>query len=558
MKKIVKRKTILLITFGILFTLSLSISNNLNYNKGTRDKIADNENLKISIVSGPIHIDDNDPSINWSVAEAAGICTGKGTYSEPYVIEDLVIDGGGSGSGILIENSIVFFRIENCTVYNSGDPHSSDAGIRLDRASNGSIIENNCSNNIGNGISLRNMCKNNTISRNVMSDNGASGIVLSSGCNNNTIWDNLIYGSESNGIVVLCNDNVVKENNVSDCKNGIYLDYSDNNEISGNIANNNTEYGIYLHDEANNNTISNNTVNDNQDSGIFVEYKCHNNVISGNTANYNNNWGIYLYLWCTLNTISGNTVNNNTRGIGFIQSSYNNVSGNNVNYNDDYGISLASSNNLTISGNTASYNGDYGIYLDFSNNNIEISGNIMDECGLVIKGGFFIIDTSNLVNGKPLYYYVNEINLGPSNFTNAGQVILVNCKDSLISNLNVSYCSFGISLYSCNNNTISGNTANYNEKGIDLRASDFNIISGNTANYNEKGIDLYLSDFNTISGNSLIGNQVCWGESTCENNTFENNDCGYYQQPIPGYDLFLIIGVISIVSAIMMKKQKSK
>ncbi|MFX0142160.1 MAG: hypothetical protein ACFFDN_51455 [Candidatus Hodarchaeota archaeon] len=52
-------------------------------------------------VSGKIHIDNN-----WTAAKSAGICTGNGTYSEPYVIDDFIIDGGGSGSCILIENIV--------------------------------------------------------------------------------------------------------------------------------------------------------------------------------------------------------------------------------------------------------------------------------------------------------------------------------------------------------------------------------------------------------------------------------------------------------------------
>lgn len=39
---------------------------------------------------------------------------GKCIYSNPYVIEYLVIDGGYSGSCILIEYSEVYFIIENC------------------------------------------------------------------------------------------------------------------------------------------------------------------------------------------------------------------------------------------------------------------------------------------------------------------------------------------------------------------------------------------------------------------------------------------------------------
>ena len=146
MKSKTHSKIIILIVLGIFIAFSTLHNNNLNFNAGNRDNSkgnnvdfnVDNNNLKISAVSGKIHIDNN-----WTVAKSAGICTGNGTYSDPYVIEDLVIDGGGSGSCILIENSDVYFRIESCTLYNSSGFPS--AGIRLERVKNAQIINNNCS-----------------------------------------------------------------------------------------------------------------------------------------------------------------------------------------------------------------------------------------------------------------------------------------------------------------------------------------------------------------------------------------------------------------------------
>ena len=46
------------------------------------------------------------------------------------------------------------------------------------------------------------------------------------------------------------------------------------------------------------------------------------------------------------------------------------------------------------------------------------------------------IDTSNSVNGKPIYYWVNKSNMAvPSN---AGFVALINCTDAAVVNLNLS------------------------------------------------------------------------------------------------------------------------
>jgi len=63
-----------------------------------------NENLKISATSGIIYINGNS---EWVDFKNAGKCTGQGTYSDPYIIEDLEIDSEGSGRIITIIDSDV-------------------------------------------------------------------------------------------------------------------------------------------------------------------------------------------------------------------------------------------------------------------------------------------------------------------------------------------------------------------------------------------------------------------------------------------------------------------
>ena len=235
------KKIVIFITLGIIFTLSLStvITSAVN----SFDMTLDNKNLKISVVSEKIHIDNN-----WTAAKTAGICTGNGIYSDPYVIEDLVIDGGGLGSCILIENSIVYFKIENCTVYNSGLSWS-DAGIELSNVINSLIITNNCSSNRY-GIFLF-ASDNNSISGNNASDNSYSGISLPYSDYNfllgNTVKNNILYG--------------------------IYLRQSENNTVEGNFIINNdigiyAEYTLYYYDNfrsADNEISDNIFIGNNQD-----------------------------------------------------------------------------------------------------------------------------------------------------------------------------------------------------------------------------------------------------------------------------------------------------
>jgi len=281
MKSNAKLKIIILITLGILFALAPKITINPSFITANSDVINfDKENLKISATTGKIHIINNS---GWVDFRNAGNCTGSGTYSDPYVIEDLVIDAGESGSGILIENSMVYFKIENCTLYNS-ERFWNGAGIRLSNVTHSQLINNNCSSNV-NGIVLYE-CFNNTIS-------------------GNTVRNNIHYG--------------------------MYLLFSNYSTVSGNTASNNYYAGIRLF-TSHNSDITGNTANHNDKDGIHLA-RSRYNTISGNTAN-DNGCGIFFYNG-SYNIISGNTANNNKYGIYLFTSSYNTISGNNLIGNDE-------------------------------------------------------------------------------------------------------------------------------------------------------------------------------------------------------------------------------
>ena len=302
MKSNAKSKIIILITLGIIFALALMITINPSFITANSDVINfDKENLKISATTGKIHIDNN-----WTDAWSAGICTGNGTYSEPYVIEDLVIDAGGSGSCIFIENSKVYFKIENCSLYGTESGSRWGAGILLSNVNNSQLIGNNFSSNYC-AIYLFYNNYNNTITGNIVNNNGG-GIYFAESYYN-TISGNIINNNIWCGIYLAwSSDNTISGNTV--CNNsaegiyssGIFLDYSNYNMISGNTLNNNFR-GIAL--RGNYNNISGNTANNNNYCGIGLYYSSYNNI-SGNTAN-NNEYGIFLYI-CSYNTISGNNL----------------------------------------------------------------------------------------------------------------------------------------------------------------------------------------------------------------------------------------------------------
>ena len=112
MKSYLKTKIVVLIILSIPIAFSIFKDDNLGYKEANTDKIKlEIKDLKSSRISGKIHINNN-----WSDAKVAGICTGSGSESDPYVIENLEIDGKDFGTCILIENSDEYFRIENVSV----------------------------------------------------------------------------------------------------------------------------------------------------------------------------------------------------------------------------------------------------------------------------------------------------------------------------------------------------------------------------------------------------------------------------------------------------------
>ncbi|MHA1248649.1 MAG: NosD domain-containing protein [Candidatus Helarchaeota archaeon] len=220
--------------------------------------------LNKKLANSPICINNN-----WTDAVIAGIATGSGTYSDPYIIENLIIDGGTTGTCIDILNSDVYFIIRNCTCFNSlsgsiGTDPFYHAGIRLYNVSNAKLINNNCSNNRFTGIRLYYDCDNNTIIGNIANNNPDAGIIIRNDCNNNTIINNTCNGNSQWGIELSFN--------------------SDDNIITRNRVNSNDKVGIQINTDCDDNLINNNAIIGNlqnaKDDGI------NNSWDNGSIGNY--------------------------------------------------------------------------------------------------------------------------------------------------------------------------------------------------------------------------------------------------------------------------------
>jgi len=443
----------------------------------------------------------------------------------------------------------LFSSSNNNTIRNNNASNNYD-GVWLYDSSSNTITNNTANSNNNRGIELEWFSSSNTITNNTASNNRREGMYLNSSSTNNMIANNTANSNDGDGIYLNSSDrNTITNNNASsNSDNGIYLNSSSNNTITNNTASNNYD-GIFLY-YSNRNTISNNTASSNNQDGIHLA-RSTNNLISNNNIPSNRYVGIDLYNSCKNNTIAKNNLSNNWNGIDLYSSDNNTIKNNTVLSNYYEGINLDSSSNNTIANNTASSNNDYGICLGWSSSNNTITNNnasnndygiclsssssntlinnTMVDDGLVIWGHLLehwnthSIDTSNTVNGKPVYYWKNQTNgTVPAG---AGEVILANCSNLIVENQNVSNGSVGIELGFSTSCTIQNNTASNNEDGVRLWSSSSNTLTNNTVSSNNwYGIDLYSSISNIITNNTVNSNNyygIFLGSSS--SNTFTNN-----------------------------------
>lgn len=292
--------------------------------------------------------------------------------------------------------------------------------------------------------------------------------------------------------------------------------------------------------------------------------------------------GLYgIYLASSNNVINGNVVSDYNLGIYVNHHGNNIISNNIVTSNIPYpyncymgiiGIIIDTSDNNTLSQNVVLDNYD-GISIGYSKNNT-LRENVMtrNAYNFYLGGGTlsdFIhdIDTSNTVEGKPIYYLVNKSNMqipmdagcvfavNSTNITlkdlnlinNKAGVFLIYTTNSTIENVTLSNNYYGVYLWHSENNTINSNIITFYREhapeihswpyGLVIWVSNFNVITGNTIYTDKCGTGLHLgtSNNNTIYHNNFIDNkEQAWQHAT---NTWDNGTEGNYWSDYNGTDL---------------------
>jgi parallel beta-helix repeat protein len=263
--------------------------------------------------------------------------------------------------------------------------------------------------------------------------------------------------------------------------------------------------GILI-DKANDCNVSSNIV-ENSDHGILVNYT--RNIFLTNNE-FIDNWAAIELFLSPNSAITYNNVTNNEFGIWVYQSDNNSLSNNTVT-KDAYGFWLFDSSNATLRNNSLTLNQyNFGVW------------------GSNITHYIHQIDASNMVDNKPIYYWINryqteipsdagyvalvdstQITVRNITLGNNGQgVLLAYAENSSVTDIHSVNNRVGIELFSSSNNVIINNNLTENMYGLLQSDSSSNLLADNTVADNRFGIKLTNSSDNFIQRNAFTNNTV--------------------------------------------------
>jgi parallel beta-helix repeat protein len=190
---------------------------------------------------------------------------------------------------------------------------------------------------------------------------------------------------------------------------------------------------------------------------------------------------------------------------------------------DKTGIRLSSSNsrvsNCTLKAGMGVYwgsnnailnchispDGLWGIQMGYAHNNT-LRNNTLEHCGIIFNCNFpyqfyHDIDTSNLIDGKPIYYLVKENNMELNETMDIGYIGLISCTNITVKNHSLHGATLGNTSFA----TIENCSFYENTYGIDICLSSNNIIS------NCSFSTYYPVRIRKSSGNAVLGCKMPMG-----------------------------------------------
>ncbi len=336
--------------------------------------------------SAPISINGNTDFTNQAKLNG---WRGNGSGSNPFIIENLLINGNESLFGVIIQNTNLSFVLANITVINceygiylwksknfllsSNSVSYTRIGVYLWKSNDGTLKNNTVTGSNIAGVLIE-LSYGITLSNNSIIDASNVGFyVMNSG--DLQISGNKIYGYPGVGILINSGPNTMLLNNtVSGSRNGIQMGGSPNSVIKRNtLFNNGNSLSL---SSSSNSTLQDNVIYSNT-VGIVVS-DSNNNKIVNNTAFSNIRGGIAL-IRSINSTFAGNKVSLNSDGISITDSSEILLVNNTATNNSKTGISVISSTSSTFINNTATNNSKTGISVISSTSSTFINNTAFDN-----------------------------------------------------------------------------------------------------------------------------------------------------------------------------------
>ena len=292
---------------------------------------------------------------------------------------------------------------------------------------------------------------------------------------------------------------------------GIYVGGSNYCVVADNICNLNDASGIRMRCSVpggmHYNTITNNVCKSNK-YGIFLTY-ADNNIISDNNCSDNGQAGQGGYVDILLKNSNNNQLLNN-----ILEGKY------------SFGITLSLSTNNSVKNNVCESG---GIYIHYSDEHKLIENEA--KKGIKINGEDLSnwnshIIQDNTANNEPIYYYKDMDGDGITIPNNAAQVILANCVNFEMQNLNISNVCDGIQVGFSSDNEIRSNIlSSIALEGITIYSSHNNLLTNNhLSNIGYNSIFVSLSNGNNISENDVVDNGcgIYLGGESNNNQVYKN------------------------------------
>jgi parallel beta-helix repeat protein len=332
-----------------------------------------------------------------------GVSCGDGSFNNPWIIENLSIDGTGFDSCIDIRQTTDYFIIRNCSLFFS-EESASDIGIALDHLTNAIVVNNHIA-NTRDGIYCG-VVNNSVFSNNIIENNQIGGqfVVVENITLLNNTWRNNIKADIEFSLTkyaTLCNNTFNLGIDVYDAENGFINSFKidASNRIRGRP--------IYYYKNTDSGNIP-------SDAGQVILANCSNIIVE--QLFINSSVGIIIGSSNNI-TIRNNSLTSNIVGITLLRSSNNSIYSNII-INNHFGIYMEDSTNNYIYHNSFinnTYHLDVSILnLNYLNTSYPSGGNYWDDyngsdsksgSSQNLPGSDGIGDTPYTVNNQNIDHY---------------------------------------------------------------------------------------------------------------------------------------------------------